>query len=69
MIKQFDIKCIIFEILQTYKNMNDENTIYEFSKHISNDHVIELQIEKHSFHDFIYSLFETESKKNKILFR
>ena len=49
--------------------MNDENTIYEFSKHISNDHVIELQIEKHSFHDFIYSLFETESKKNKILFR
>ena len=38
--KQFDIKCIIFEILQTYKNKT-----YEFSKYTSNDHITELQIE------------------------
>ena len=51
-----------------HKNINDENKIYEFSKYISNDYVIELQIEKHFFHDFIYSLFKSELKNFKIYF-
>ena len=48
--------------------MNDENKTYDLSKHTSNDHVIELQIEKHFFHDFIYSLFERKLKKFKTYF-
>ena len=66
--KMFDIKCIIFEVLHAYKNMSDENKIYELSTHISNDYVINLQNEKHFFYNFIYSLFETKSKKIEICF-
>ena len=60
--KQFDIKNIISKILKKYENMNNENKTYELSTHNSNDHVIDLHVEKQFFHDFIYFLFETKLK-------
>ena len=48
--------------------MNDKNKTYEFSTHISNDYIINLQNKKHFFHDFIYSLFESRLKTFKIDF-
>ena len=35
-------KTIILDVLKTYNDINNENKVYELSKHIVDDHVIEL---------------------------
>ena len=58
--KKFDIKITFFDILKTYKKLDNENKIYELSNFDSNDHIIILEKNKKSFHESIYFLFENK---------
>ena len=57
-----NFKTIILDVLKTYNDIDSENKVYELSKHIVDDHVIELIDEKQFSHDFIYSMFKTKLK-------
>ena len=61
-----NLKTFMLDVLKTYNDINSENKIYELSKHIVDDHAIELVDEKQSSHDSIYSMFETKLKMFKI---
>ena len=61
-----NFRVAIFDVLKIYENLNNENKIYEFSKHDLNDHVINLIDEKQFSHDFIYSLSKTKLKMLKV---
>ena len=51
-----NFRVAILYVLKIYENLSNENKTYEFSKHDSNDHIINLVDEKQSSHDFLYSL-------------
>ena len=52
--------------LKTYNDISSEHKVYKFSKHIVDDHVIELIDEKHFSHDFIYSMLKAKLKVFKV---
>ena len=63
-----NIKIIIFEILKKIENLINENKTYELSNHESINYVINLKLNKKSFYNIIYFLFEIKLKILRIYF-
>ena len=57
-----DIKIIIPEVLKEFADLANEDKTYELSDHGSDDHAINLKLDKKSPYGFIYSLSENELK-------
>ena len=55
-----NITTTIFDCLKEFEKIIDENKIYELLNREFNDYVIDLKLNKKSFYDFIYSLFENK---------